>query len=133
MTLHPFVRYTPIRITWIEGGTYHAILGTDRRRTAGNPTNGKGLQRDRIRVTETDVDGGKMIGHLYTSGPYAMTVGRPLYFEGDVQDRERVCAAADHIMNRIRNLARESEGRVRSAQAAEANALPALAWLAGAR
>lgn len=73
---------------------------------------GIGLQRDRIRVTQTGVDGGNVIGHLYTSGPYAMTVGRPLYFEGDVRDRERVRATAAHIMDHIRTLARESDRRV---------------------
>jgi 1-acyl-sn-glycerol-3-phosphate acyltransferase len=89
---------------------------------------GIGLQRDRIRVTETEVDDDKVIGHLYASGPYALTVGRPLTFEGDVQDRERVRAVAGHIMNHVRNLASESERRIRPVQAAEAGILPAPAW-----
>ncbi len=78
---------------------------------------GIGVQRDRIRVTETNIEGGKTIGHFYASGPYAMTVGRSLTFEGDVQDRERVRAVAGHIMNHIRKLARESQRRIRPAQA----------------
>jgi 1-acyl-sn-glycerol-3-phosphate acyltransferase len=52
---------------------------------------GIGLQRDRIRVTETK-------------------------------------DAAAHIINHIRNLARESEYRIERAQAAEAGTLPAPAW-----
>jgi len=89
---------------------------------------GIGLQRHRIRVTEAVVDGEKATGHLYTSGPYAITVGRPLTFEGDVRDQERVRAVAGHIMHHIRDLASESESRIRPAQATEAGALPAPAW-----
>ena len=94
---------------------------------------GIGLQRDRIRVIETEVDGEKAIGHFYTSGPYALTVGRPLTFEGDVLDRERVHAVACHIMNHVRDLARESEARIRRAKATEARTLPAPAWLDAVR
>jgi 1-acyl-sn-glycerol-3-phosphate acyltransferase len=94
---------------------------------------GIGLQRDRIRVTETGMDGGKAIGHLYPSGPYAMTVGWPLYFKGDVQDRGRVRAAAGHVMHHIRNLAHESERRIEPALVAKAGTLPAPAWPVGAR
>jgi 1-acyl-sn-glycerol-3-phosphate acyltransferase len=89
---------------------------------------GIGLQRDRIHVTEAVVDGEKATGHLYPSGPYAITVGRPLYFAGDVRDRERVLDTAGTIMHHIRDLARESESRIRQARAAEACALPAPAW-----
>jgi 1-acyl-sn-glycerol-3-phosphate acyltransferase len=78
---------------------------------------GIGLQRDRIRVTEAKVDGEKAIGHLYTSGPYAITVGRPLYFAGNAQDHEQVHAVAGQIMHQIRDLACESESRIRQAQA----------------
>jgi 1-acyl-sn-glycerol-3-phosphate acyltransferase len=74
---------------------------------------GIGLQRDRIRVTEAEMGGDETIGHLYTSGPYAITVGRPLNFRGTVKDREQVRAVADEIMHRIRDLAWESARRIR--------------------
>jgi 1-acyl-sn-glycerol-3-phosphate acyltransferase len=93
---------------------------------------GIGLQDDRIRVTETNIDGEKVTGHFYTSGPYAMTVGRPLYFEGDAQDRERVRTATTHIMNHIRSLAHESQSRIQPAKAVQASALPAFGLPAGA-
>ena len=86
---------------------------------------GIGLQQEHIRVTKTSKDGENVIGHLYTSGPYAMTVGQPLYFEGDVLDRERVRSAARQIMHHIRNLAYESECRISPAQGVEAAILPA--------
>ena len=93
---------------------------------------GIGLQHDRIRITEADMDGEKVIGHLYTSGPYAMTVGRPLYFEGDAQDREVVRTATTHIMNQIHYLAHESQNRIQPAQPAEVSSLPALGLPSGA-
>ena len=89
---------------------------------------GIGLQQERIRALGADIQGSKATGHFYTSGPYAMTVGQPLYFEGDVQDHERVRAVAGQIMNHIRSLAHESECRIRTAQATEADALRAPAW-----
>lgn len=93
---------------------------------------GISLQRERIRVSEAKVDGDKAIGYLYISGPYAITVGRPLTFRGDVQDHERVRVVADLIMHHIRDLARQGEGRIRSLQVAEAVTLPVPAWLARA-
>jgi 1-acyl-sn-glycerol-3-phosphate acyltransferase len=92
---------------------------------------GIGLQHDRIRITETDMDGKKVTGHLYASGPYAMTVGRPIYFEGDAQDRERVSAATTQIMKHIRYLAYESQNRIQLSPAAEVNPHPTLDFPVG--
>jgi 1-acyl-sn-glycerol-3-phosphate acyltransferase len=78
---------------------------------------GIGLQRERIRVIEADVQGDRAVGRFYTAGPYALTVGRPLHFRGDVRDRERVRAVAEDIMSQIRFLAAESEGRANAAPA----------------
>jgi 1-acyl-sn-glycerol-3-phosphate acyltransferase len=44
-----------------------------------------------------------------------------------------ITAASFHIINHIRNLARESEYRIERAQAAEAGTLPAPAWPVGVR
>jgi 1-acyl-sn-glycerol-3-phosphate acyltransferase len=89
---------------------------------------GISLQRERIRVTEAYVDGDKAIGHLYTSGPYAITVGRPLTFAGDVGDYEQVRAVADQIMHQIQDLARESDRRIRPAQVISADTLSDPSW-----
>ena len=48
-----------------------------------------------------------------------MTVGRPIRFDGDAWDHERVNAASDHIMDRIRGLEYESQQRLRQKYAAE--------------
>jgi 1-acyl-sn-glycerol-3-phosphate acyltransferase len=89
---------------------------------------GIGLQRERIRVTEAKVEGEKSVGHFYTSGPYAITVGRPLTFAGEVGDHERVRAVSDQIMHQIQHLARESDRRIRPMQVISADALPAPSW-----
>ena len=94
---------------------------------------GIGLDRDRIRRIETELNGKPEVITWYLHGPYSVTVGRPLTFEGDVQDRERVRAVAGHVMNDICGLARESQSRVERTQAAEVGALPAPAWLTNAR
>jgi len=89
---------------------------------------GIGLQRERIRVSEADVGGEKAIGHFYTGGPYAVTVGRPMTFSGDVRDHEQVRAVADQIMHQIQNLARESDRRIRLAQMAPAGTPSDATW-----
>jgi hypothetical protein len=92
---------------------------------------GIGLRRDRIQVTEIEVDGEKARGHLYARGPYAMTVGRPLGFEGDSRDYGQVRAVANEIMRHIQALALESAGRIGQAHAAEGLPLPPPTWAAG--
>jgi 1-acyl-sn-glycerol-3-phosphate acyltransferase len=84
---------------------------------------GIGVQRDRIRVISTDIEGGQAVGHFYLNGPYAITVGRAMYLTGDVQDRKRVRDTAGSIMHHIRTLACESEGRIQQAQSGKARTL----------
>lgn len=85
---------------------------------------GIGLQRDRIHVRRAQIQGDEAVGHFYFRGPYAITVGRPLFFSGDVRDRVRVRAVADQIMKRIENLACESESRIQSAMPWKTSGLP---------
>ena len=89
------------------------------------------MQHDRIRLTEIEIDGENVTGHFYTSGPYAITVGQPLYFTGKVQDYERVNAATDCIMEQIRSLALESQNRIQPAQVTEVGIPSALSQLTG--
>jgi 1-acyl-sn-glycerol-3-phosphate acyltransferase len=48
----------------------------------------------------------------YLRGPYAITIGRPLHFRGDVNDRLLVRSIAEHVMDHIRSLTMESKRRV---------------------
>jgi len=60
----------------------------------------------------SNIGGRPTIGYWYLHGPYSMTVGSPMIFEGDVTDREQVGAATEEIMSQIMALATESERRL---------------------
>lgn len=81
---------------------------------------GIGLQRERIRFVEAEVDGKLEIGRFYLRGPYNMTVGEPMWFEGNVEDRAYVRSVSERIMQRITRLSQESVQRIEASQAAKA-------------
>ncbi len=58
------------------------------------------------------VRGETEVGTWYFHGPYAMTVGEPMMFEGDVEDREYVRSATAQIMVHVAALTRESARRI---------------------
>ncbi len=89
---------------------------------------GIGLRRDRIRLTGVELGGDKAIAYFYTTGPYAITVGLPLHFAGDVEDHEQVRAVAGRIMHHVQALAQESGRRIGSTQMAAASALSGPTW-----
>ena len=76
------------------------------------------LQRERIRFVETTVGDNTETARWYLHGPYAMTVGEPMRFEGDVEDRRYVRSISERIMQRIARLSRESAQRICARQAA---------------
>ena len=92
---------------------------------------GIGLERQRIRTKEVEMDGDKAIGRFYPSGPYAITVGQPIAFTGDAADHERVRAVADQIMHHVRELARESDRRIEYARGSTAAIRSGPAWSTG--
>ena len=69
------------------------------------------LQRENIYFLKTTVDGKTEIARWYFHGPYAVTVGKPMRFDGSVEDRELVHSISQRIMGRISLLARESDQR----------------------
>jgi 1-acyl-sn-glycerol-3-phosphate acyltransferase len=73
---------------------------------------GIGLLRDRIRLINTRVAGKPEVGTWYFGGPYAMTVGAPLRFEGERDDRAAVRTMTDRLMSRIAQLAQHSDRRL---------------------
>lgn len=70
------------------------------------------LDRERIRLIETEVQGKVEIGVWYLRGPYAMTVGEPLHFAGDLDDWNYVRDVSEQIMQRIAQLSYESAQRL---------------------
>lgn len=74
------------------------------------------LDRARIRLVETSIEGKTVVGTWYLRGPYAITVGEPMRLQGDVEDREHVRAASERLIQRIAVLARQGERRTRASQ-----------------
>ena len=80
---------------------------------------GIGLDRARIHLIETPVDGAIEVGTWYFGGPYAMTVGEPLRFAGDAEDRALVRAVTGQIMQQIVALAGQSADRIQAAHGSQ--------------
>ncbi len=79
---------------------------------------GIALQRERIRFRETHAGNEVMTARWVFNGEYVMTVGEPLYLNGDVSDRVSVRAATDRVMQRIATLADQSAARLRTTRPA---------------
>ena len=69
------------------------------------------LQRDRLQTMKSVVSGKTEYSNWYLRGPYAITMGAPMRFTGDVEDREHVKETARKIMVKIMGLAAESQQR----------------------
>ena len=69
------------------------------------------LPRERIHVVESRYSGISATGRWYLRGPYAMTVGTPMVFEGDIQDREYVREVGERVIQCIAHLAQQSARR----------------------
>ena len=70
------------------------------------------LQRDCCRTICSKVKGNNEYGRWYLHGPYNITVGRPLRFRGDVENRPYVRIVAETVMHHIIEMARLSEQRM---------------------
>ena len=60
----------------------------------------------------TKLEGEPDLVTWYLRGPYAVTIGKPLLFRGDANDKPLVRQTAETIMEHIRNLVQESQRRV---------------------
>lgn len=69
------------------------------------------LMHERIHSIRSVVNGKVEYGQWYLTGPYSVTVGRPMRFAGDLSDRQRVRNVANIVMHHIIELAHESEDR----------------------
>ena len=101
-------------ISPLEGGFHEARTGVARLALAsGAPVIPVGihLQKDRLHTMKSTVSGKEEISHWYLRGPYNITVGNPLHFNGDVEDHDLVKDTAHQVMLKIMRLAFESEQR----------------------
>lgn len=72
---------------------------------------GISLNHDLVHSIRSTVRGRVEYGRWYTHGPYHMTIGHPVKYHGDVEDRCHVRDVADLVMHRIIELAHESDER----------------------
>ena len=71
------------------------------------------LHDENCRRVPTTLEGKPEVITWYLNGPYAITVGKPLHYQGDANDRPLVKTIAENVMEHIRNLSQESRQRVR--------------------
>ncbi len=64
-----------------------------------------------------DVEGCTEIARWDFRGPYVVTIGTPMYFDGNVEDRPYVREISARLMENIARLSRESAQRVEAATA----------------
>ncbi|NLG98591.1 MAG: 1-acyl-sn-glycerol-3-phosphate acyltransferase [Chloroflexi bacterium] len=123
-------------ISPLEGGLQKARSGMARLALAtGAPVIpvGISLDPDRIRLVETNVGGNQEISTWYFRGPYAMTTGQPMTFQGSADDWELVTGVTRMVMERITDLKHRSELRLKAQQFAEEKAarLGFFHWVSG--
>jgi 1-acyl-sn-glycerol-3-phosphate acyltransferase len=70
------------------------------------------LQDENCRRVPTVLEGEPEIITWYLHGPYAITIGKPLHFRGDANNRPLVKRIAENVMEQIRVLAGESKLRM---------------------
>lgn len=70
------------------------------------------LNWERVHTIKSTVRGRVEYGRWYLRGPYHMTVGKALTFQGSAEDRPQVRQTAETVMHHIIELARESEIRM---------------------
>jgi len=82
--------------------------------SSGAPVIPVGIDLDHGRVLPftTEIEGQAVPGRVYLRGRYAITVGRPIWFQGSSQNRLLVRSVAGEIMGRIGELADESRRRM---------------------
>ncbi len=98
-----------------EGGFLKARTGVARLALlSGAPVIPVGihLERERCRIVRSNVRGQIAYARWYLQGPYNMTTGTPLRFNGNVDDREHVRWVADTVMHQVIEMAHESESRM---------------------
>ena len=72
------------------------------------------FKREHARPMISKFEGKSSTGYWYLRGPYGITIGEPLQFSGDVEDRKHVLSISEVIMGAINSLALASQIRLES-------------------
>jgi len=70
------------------------------------------FHRERARELISKFEGKSETGYWYLHGPYGVTIGKPMKFDGDAEDRVHVRTISDLIMDTINTLAMASQRRL---------------------
>ncbi len=99
----------------LEGGLCKGHTGVTRLALTANvpvvPV-GIALHRPRLHFMDTHIDDIVETARWYLRGPYTMTVGEPLKFEGEVDDRAYVHTVTERVLHDIARLEQQSAARV---------------------
>ena len=101
-------------ISPIEGGLHHPRSGVARLAlSTGVPVIPIGISLNKALSTSitSDISGSETTAWWYLRGPYVVTVGQPLQFEGQSEDRSKVHSVSLQIMESIQALVHESDTR----------------------
>ncbi|MEZ0395080.1 MAG: lysophospholipid acyltransferase family protein [Anaerolineales bacterium] len=80
------------------------------------------VPQERILTIRSKIKGVKTEGYWYLYGPYHVTIGKPLYFDGDAGDMQRVRDVTQTVMHHIESLVAESRRRARKRRLVQAPA-----------
>jgi 1-acyl-sn-glycerol-3-phosphate acyltransferase len=80
----------------------------------GAPIVPVGVYMDPTQIRRSEVQAGEKAdtARWYPSGPYAVTVGKAIHLEGEVEDRAYVRSASQYLMQHIAHLAWQSDQRI---------------------
>ena len=101
--------------------------------STGAPVIPVGVYMDPAQIRCSTVQAGDQAdtARWYPAGPYAVTVGKAIYLEGEVEDRDYVRSASQYVMQHIAYLSWQSDQRIRQ-DALACKLLPRLLWRRGA-
>lgn len=82
--------------------------------STGAPIVPVGIYLDPSRIRHAEVQAGDKsdVARWYLSGPYAVTVGKTIHLDGELDDRAYVRSASEYLMQHIAHLARQSDQRL---------------------
>ena len=101
-----------------DGGYNRAHTGVARLALAtGAPVIPVGISLDqkKVRLVPTQIEGEQDTGTWYLNGPYAITVGQPVTFRGDPNDRNHAQTVTGQVMQRITRLSEAGHRRLAAA------------------
>ncbi|MBN1668849.1 MAG: hypothetical protein JW862_17285, partial [Anaerolineales bacterium] len=73
---------------------------------------------EKIWYRQMDLGPEQVVGRFFLHGRYAITIGQPMHFDGQLDDREYVRRASEQLLARILQLARQSELRLAGGRSA---------------